>query len=90
MQEVAPDVMTTGLCHSVQGTAEKIAKIVGVPYAEMDYLCAGINHMAYYLKLEHNGKDLYPALRKATLESREIYEQDIVRNENVSGDGVTM
>ncbi len=81
MQEVAPDVMTTGLCHSVQGTAEKIAKIVGVPYAEMDYLCAGINHMAYYLKLEHNGKDLYPALRKATLESREIYEQDIVRNE---------
>jgi alpha-galactosidase len=57
-------VPIVGLCHSVQGTASDIAGWVGVPVAEIDYLCAGINHMAFYLKLERNGQDLYPALRK--------------------------
>ncbi len=81
MQEQAPEMMITGLCHSVQGTVEKFAGILGIPAEEISYTCAGINHMAYYLKLEHNGENLYPALRKATLESREVYEADIVRNE---------
>ena len=48
---------------------------------DFTYLCAGINHMAYYLKLEHNGRDLYPELRRRTLEDKEVYESDIVRNE---------
>ena len=84
MQEVAPEIMTTGLCHSVQGTAQKFAKILDIPYEELDYTCAGINHMAYYTKLEHNGVDLYPALRKATLENEEVYNADIVRGSPVT------
>lgn len=81
MQEAAPHVLTTGLCHSVQNGIDKFSKILDIPAEEIQYTCAGINHMAYYLSLTHDGKDLYPELRKRTLESQEIYEQDIVRNE---------
>jgi alpha-galactosidase len=59
----ASRIKTVGLCHSVQGTAEVLSKAVGVPVSEINYICAGINHMAFYLRLEHNGQDLYPRLR---------------------------
>jgi alpha-galactosidase len=55
-------IRTVGLCHSVQGTARDLAVDVGVPPDEIDYVCAGINHLAFYLKLRHRGRDLYPAL----------------------------
>ena len=74
-------IKTTGLCHSVQGTAGMLAKWVGVPYAELDYTCAGINHLSWYLKLEHKGTDLYPRLRKAVAADRAIYNHEQVRNE---------
>ncbi|MFZ4695617.1 MAG: alpha-glucosidase/alpha-galactosidase [Verrucomicrobiia bacterium] len=55
-----------GLCHSVQGTSHQLAKRAGVPYEEMTWDCAGINHLAWFTKLEHHGRDLYPRLmRKA-------------------------
>ena len=60
----ASKIKTVGLCHSVQGTAEALAEDIGVPYNEINYICAGINHMAFYLKFEHNGEDLYPKIRK--------------------------
>jgi alpha-galactosidase len=60
----ASTIRTIGLCHSVQGTAESLAEDMGVPYDEINYLCAGINHMAFYLRLERNGEDLYPRLRQ--------------------------
>lgn len=60
----ASRIKTVGLCHSVQGTAEALARDIGVPYEEINYICAGINHMAFYLKLERNGEDLYPHLCK--------------------------
>ncbi len=60
----ASKIKTVGLCHSVQGTAEALAEDLGVPYDEINYICAGINHMAFYLKFERNGEDLYPQLRK--------------------------
>ena len=81
MQEAAPEIVTTGLCHSVQGGISKFAKILDVPEDEISYLCAGINHMAYYLKLERDGQDLYPELRRRTFSDPGIYEADIVRNE---------
>jgi alpha-galactosidase len=65
----ASKIKTVGLCHSVQGTAEALAEDIGVPYNEINYICAGINHMAFYLKFERNGEDLYPQIRKA-LESK--------------------
>ncbi len=71
----------TGLCHSVQGTAQMLANWVGVPEQELDYLCAGINHLAWYLKLEHKGQDLYPRLKKAVATNKTIYQSELVRNE---------
>ena len=64
-------VRTVGLCHSVQGTAEDLAGWLDVPYDEVNYVCAGINHVAFYLTFERNGDDLYPALRQLAAERRE-------------------
>lgn len=74
-------IRMTGLCHSVQGTAMMLADWIGAPYNEITYTCAGLNHMAWYLKYEWNGKDAYPLIRKAVTERPEIYNEEIVRNE---------
>lgn len=66
----ATKVKTVGLCHSVQGTAEQIATDINVPIGEINYLCAGINHMAFYLKFERGGEDLYPLIRNVVSEGR--------------------
>lgn len=73
-------VNVTGLCHSVQGTVAMLAGWLGVPVNEVQYLCAGVNHQAFYLELKHHGEDLYPALRKK-IEDPEFYNKEIVRNE---------
>lgn len=57
-------MQVVGLCHSVQGTSHQLARRAGVPYAEMDWECAGINHLAWFTKLEHKGRDLYPKLMR--------------------------
>jgi alpha-galactosidase len=74
-------IRLTGLCHSVQGTAKMLARWIGAPYEEITYTCAGINHNAWYLKFEWNGKDAYPLIRKAITERPEVYNEEIVRNE---------
>ena len=56
----ASEIRTVGLCHSVQGTAFELSHDLGIAYGEIDYLAAGINHMAFYLRLERDGEDLYP------------------------------
>ncbi len=73
-------IRLTGLCHSVQGTAEMLADWIGAPMSEITYTCAGINHQAWYLKYERNGKDAYPQIR-AAISKPEIYNEEIVRNE---------
>jgi alpha-galactosidase len=76
----ASKIKTVGLCHSVQGTAEQLANAIGVPIEELNYLCAGINHMAFYLRFERAGQDLYPLIRQAAGEGR-IPDHDRVRYE---------
>jgi alpha-galactosidase len=66
----ASRIKTVGLCHSVQGTAGQLAKDIGVPLAEINFLAAGINHMAFYLKFERDGRDLYPLIRQVVDEGR--------------------
>ena len=68
--ERAGGVRTVGLCHSVQGTARQLANDLGLPVEEIDYLAAGINHMAFYLKFEHQGRDLGPELARVVQEGR--------------------
>jgi len=66
----ASSITTVGLCHSVQGTAEQLARDIGIPAGEINYLAAGINHLAFYLKFERNGEDLYPLLHRVIDEGR--------------------
>jgi alpha-galactosidase len=66
----ATSIKTVGLCHSVQGTAQQLADDIGVPVEEINYVCAGINHMAFYVTFERNGEDLYPALHRVIDEGR--------------------
>jgi len=66
----ATKIKNIGLCHSVQNTAELIAGDLNIPLDEINYLCAGINHMAFYLKFEHNGVDLYPEIQRIVHEDR--------------------
>ncbi|MEI6521654.1 MAG: alpha-galactosidase [bacterium] len=75
------DIKVSGLCHSVQGTAEMLARWIGAPMNEIDYVCAGINHQAFYLKYTRNGKDAYPEIRKAITGNPDTYNEEIVRNE---------
>jgi alpha-galactosidase len=66
----ATPIRTVGLCHSVQGTAMQLAGDIGVPYRDITYQAAGINHMAFYLRFERRGEDLYPLIRKVVADGR--------------------
>lgn len=76
----ASDMKVVGLCHSVQGTSRQLAGYLDVPYEELEWECAGINHMSWFTKLEHRGKDLYPELKNLA-KNPEIRGQDPVRFE---------
>ncbi len=67
----ASSINTIGLCHSVQETATVLAEDIHLPINEINYVCAGINHMAFFLQFERDGEDLYPRLRQV-LESEKI------------------
>jgi alpha-galactosidase len=71
----ASPIRTVGLCHSVQGTARDLASDLGVD--ALEYRCAGINHLAFYLELAHRGRDVYPELRA----KRDIPDWNRVRYE---------
>jgi alpha-galactosidase len=75
------NITATGLCHSVQGTAMRLANWIGAPYEEVTYHCAGINHQSWYLDFKWNGKDAYPLIREAVTTRPEVYNEEQVRNE---------
>ncbi len=69
-----------GLCHSVQGSSGQLAAYTDTPYDELDFMCAGINHHAWFTRLEHKGRDLYPVLKERLAgRSGELWEKDPVR-----------
>ena len=75
-----PGLQFVGLCHGVQTTMDLIGSYVGVPKEEIDFVAAGINHMAWFLKLEHKGRDVYPTL-KSNFEKPGYYVNEKVRAE---------
>ncbi len=76
----ATNIKTVGLCHSVQHTAGELSKDIGIPLEEINYVVAGINHVAFYLTFERNGQDLYPEIRRVLDEGR-VPETNRVRYE---------
>ncbi len=75
-----PGLRFVGLCHGVQTTMDLIASYVGVKKEEIDFVAAGINHMAWFLRLEKDGRDLYP-LFKSNFEKPGYYVNEKVRGE---------
>jgi alpha-galactosidase len=73
-------VRAVGLCHSVQGTFDQLMQYIGEKPGDVAFLCAGINHMAFYLKLEKDGVDLYPRLFEA-MNKPETFVHNAVRFE---------
>jgi alpha-galactosidase len=73
-------IALTGLCHSVQGTIGMMAKWIGATMDRVTYVCAGINHQAWYVEFKKDGKDAYPLLR-AAMKRRDVYNHEQVRNE---------
>jgi len=67
-----------GLCHSVQGTGHLLAGRAGISYDEMTWECAGINHLGWFTKLQHQGESLYPKLM-------EMAERDVYGPEDAQG-----
>ncbi len=72
-----------GLCHSVQGTSEKLAQWASVPYGEVVFHCAGINHQAFFLEFRRGEEDLYPkiweAIKKEEIEAQEPVRIDLMK-----------
>lgn len=85
LSRMVPEVRTVGLCHSVQGTAKELSKDIDVPIEDIRFLCAGINHMAFYLTFERrlpdgSVEDLYPRIR-AVLDEGRVPDWNRVRYE---------
>jgi alpha-galactosidase len=76
----ATNMQIVGLCHSVQATSMQLAGYLGIPYAELQWRCGGINHNAWFTELTRGGEDMYPRLRQKARDP-EIYAQDPVRFE---------
>jgi alpha-galactosidase len=61
----SPHERIVGLCHSIQNTSRQVAEYVGVSPDEITFHGAGVNHMSWVLRVEHEGRSLYPALDAA-------------------------
>jgi len=84
MRKLGVDVI--GLCHSVQGTSQMLAKWIGADMKDVTFKCFGVNHQAFFTEFKVNGVDAYPAIREAA-EKPEIYKKEAVRIEMMKGLG---
>ena len=69
-----------GLCHSVQGTSEMLARWIDVPYDEVNFLCAGINHQAFFLEFRRGKEDVYPLIWEA-IDRTDVMAEEPVRTD---------
>ena len=80
-------IRTVGLCHSVQTCSETLLKGVGMEdkLEGRTELIAGINHMAWLLKIhDKDGKDLYPEIKeRAAKKNAKEKHNDMVRYEYI-------
>jgi alpha-galactosidase len=62
LHHVAPKLKVLGLCHSVHWTMVGLCELIGVPFEDVSYWSAGVNHQAWVLRWERDGQNLYPLL----------------------------
>src|SRR5215211_5188362 len=78
--ERATSMNVVGLCHSVQGTSQMLARFAGVPYTDVQWNCAGINHLAWFTEFNGPNGSLYPTLmEQAQNRSSEFAQKEPVR-----------
>ena len=65
---------TIGLCHGVFGTAMALRHALGIKSENFTYLCAGINHMAWFLKLLYRENKFSPWKNAYQLLNRKLEE----------------
>ena len=82
----ATTINTIGLCHSVPETLHTLATDIDVPVDEIEFLCAGINHMAFFLELKRQGMDLYPLVYQV-LEGGRVPPENSLRYEMLKRGG---
>ncbi|WP_210491204.1 alpha-glucosidase/alpha-galactosidase [Patulibacter sp. SYSU D01012] len=70
--EGSPHKKIVGLCHSIQHTTRQLAEIVDVPFEDVTFLGAGVNHQAFILRFERDGEDLYPRLAQRVADDPEL------------------
>ncbi|WHY85941.1 alpha-galactosidase [Neobacillus novalis] len=73
------DIPVVGLCHSIQNTSRQLASYLEVPYEELKWTAAGINHMSWFLELNHKGEDMYPVLKERIANNPALLAKDPVR-----------
>jgi alpha-galactosidase len=74
-----PHLKVIGLCHSVQATSSQLSGYLGIDYRQLKWQVGGINHLAWFTELSHNGKDLYPRLKQMYAQNPEKYKGETVR-----------
>ena len=82
-------IRSIGLCHEVQYSIRLFGKLFELPYEELEYIVAGVNHTAWFLKLCHNGVDLYPRLHELA-QQPEVFELEPTRFELMQHFGLFM
>ncbi len=81
LTKACPKIRTLGLCHNIQYGIRDVARWIGVSHKQLRYEAAGLNHMDWFLRLEHlDGRDAYPELLRAA-DSPEIYIERTVQFE---------
>lgn len=78
-----PEIQQIGLCHSVQGTSRMLAGFAEVPYEQVQWQCAGINHLAWFTEFNGpDGESLYPKLMAMAADrSSEFATKEPVRSD---------
>lgn len=76
---IAGGIRLVGLCHGVQGGAMQIAYALGIPFEEMEYICAGINHQTWFTKVTHKGADVTGKILEAFKSKPDLMKREPLR-----------
>lgn len=68
VQRHLPEVRFVGLCHEVSSLERYLPGMLEVPFKELELTAGGLNHFSCLLDAQHQGKDIYPEIRRCAPE----------------------
>jgi alpha-galactosidase len=77
----ASSANVVGLCHSVQAASHSLAEWAGISYHDMTWTCAGVNHLAWFTRVEYEGRDLYSVIKERYRKEEEFRNHDVIRKD---------